>query len=73
MGGPGRGMMPGEKPKDFKNSIGKLVRYLGRYWYSTMERLSEKARMRNYCTIAKFTSRLPGASCLPKNWDFLRR
>ncbi len=44
-----------------------------RYWYSTMERLSEKARMRNYCTIAKFTSRLPGASCLPKNWDFLRR
>ena len=29
MGGPGRGMMPGEKPKDFKNSIEKLVRYLG--------------------------------------------
>ena len=34
MGGPGRGMVPGEKPKDFKNSIGKLVRYLGRYWYA---------------------------------------
>lgn len=34
MGGPGRGMMPGEKSKDFKNSIGKLVRYLGRYWYA---------------------------------------
>lgn len=34
MGGPGRGMMPGEKPKDFKNSIGKLARYLGRYWYA---------------------------------------
>ena len=34
MGGPGRGMMPGEKQKDFKNSIGKLVRYLGRYWYA---------------------------------------
>lgn len=34
MGGPGRGMMPGEKPKDFKHSIGKLVRYLGRYWYA---------------------------------------
>ena len=34
MGGPGRGMMPGEKPKDFKNSIEKLVRYLGRYWYA---------------------------------------
>ena len=34
MGGPGRGMMSGEKPKDFKNSIGKLVRYLGRYWYA---------------------------------------
>ena len=26
--------MPGEKPKDFKNSIEKLVRYLGRYWYA---------------------------------------
>ena len=34
MGDPGRGMMPGEKPKDFKNSIEKLVRYLGRYWYA---------------------------------------
>lgn len=34
LGGPGRGMMPGEKPKDFKNSIEKLVRYLGRYWYA---------------------------------------
>ena len=34
MGGPGRGMMPGEKPKDFKHSIEKLVRYLGRYWYA---------------------------------------
>ena len=34
MGGPGRGMMPGENPKDFKNSIEKLVRYLGRYWYA---------------------------------------
>ena len=34
MGGHGRGMMPGEKPKDFKSSIGKLVRYLGRYWYA---------------------------------------
>lgn len=34
MGGPGRGMIPGEKSKDFKNSIGKLVRYLGRYWYA---------------------------------------
>ena len=34
MGGPSRGMMPGEKPKDFKNSIEKLVRYLGRYWYA---------------------------------------
>ena len=34
MGGPGRGMIPGEKPKDFKNSIEKLVRYLGRYWYA---------------------------------------
>lgn len=34
MGGPGRGMIPGEKSKDFKNSIEKRVRYLGRYWYA---------------------------------------
>lgn len=34
MGGPGRGMIPGEKSKDFKNSIEKLIRYLGRYWYA---------------------------------------
>ena len=34
MGGPGRGMIPGENSKDFKNSIEKLVRYLGRYWYA---------------------------------------
>lgn len=34
MGGPGRGMISGEKSKDFKNSIEKLVRYLGRYWYA---------------------------------------
>lgn len=34
MDGPGRGMIPGEKSKDFKNSIEKLVRYLGRYWYA---------------------------------------
>lgn len=29
MRGPGRGMMPGEKAKDFKWSIGKLLAYLG--------------------------------------------
>lgn len=34
MGGPGRGMMPGEKPKNFKSSVGKLIRYLGRYWFA---------------------------------------
>ena len=28
---PGRGMMPGEKAKDFKWSIGKLLAYLGNY------------------------------------------
>lgn len=31
MGGPGRGMVPGEKAKDFKGSIGKLITYLGNY------------------------------------------
>ena len=32
-GGPlgGPGMMPGEKPKNFKKSIGTLLRYMGRY------------------------------------------
>lgn len=30
-GGPGRGMMPGEKAKDFKGSIGKLIKYVGSY------------------------------------------
>ncbi len=32
-GGP-RGMMPGEKPKDLRGSVGKLIKYLGRYWYA---------------------------------------
>mgnify|MGYP004624962905 CR=1 FL=1 len=34
MGGPmghGRGMAPGEKAKDFKGSIGKILRYMGKY------------------------------------------
>ena len=32
-GGPmgGRGMMPGEKPKDLKKSLASLLRYMGRY------------------------------------------
>lgn len=30
--GPGRGMVSGEKAKNFKGSIGKLTKYLGRYW-----------------------------------------
>ena len=30
-GGPGRGMMPAEKAKDFKDSIGKLIKYVGSY------------------------------------------
>lgn len=29
--GPGRGMMPGEKAKDFKGTIGKLFAYMGKY------------------------------------------
>lgn len=31
MGGPGGAMMPGEKAKDFKGSIGKLLAYIGNY------------------------------------------
>ena len=27
----GQGMMPGEKAKDFKGSVGKLLNYMGRY------------------------------------------
>ncbi|MDR0851021.1 MAG: ABC transporter ATP-binding protein, partial [Clostridiales Family XIII bacterium] len=30
-GGPGNGMMPGEKAQDFKGAIKKVVRYMGRY------------------------------------------
>ena len=30
-GEPGRGMMPAEKAKDFKGSIGKLIKYVGSY------------------------------------------
>ena len=29
--GPGHGNMPGEKAKDFKGTMGKLMTYLGRY------------------------------------------
>lgn len=29
--GPGGGMMPGEKAKDFKGTIGRLLNYMGRY------------------------------------------
>ena len=29
--GPGGGMMPGEKAKNFKGSVGKLYRYIGKY------------------------------------------
>lgn len=32
MGRHGHGMAPGEKPKNFKGAIGRLIRYLGRYW-----------------------------------------
>ena len=31
MGGPGRGMAPGEKAKDLKGAIGKILRYMGKY------------------------------------------
>ena len=31
MRGPGRGMAPGEKAKDFKGSIRKMLRYMGKY------------------------------------------
>ena len=31
MGGPGGRMMPGEKAKDFKGTIKKLLKYLSRY------------------------------------------
>ncbi len=30
-GGPGHGMMPGEKAKDFKGTVGKLLGYMGKY------------------------------------------
>ncbi len=36
MGGGPRGMMPGEKAKDFKGSIKKLIGYIGRYKYAIL-------------------------------------
>ena len=35
MGPPGRGMAPVEKAKDFKGSIGKLIRYIGCLLYTS--------------------------------------
>ncbi|WP_031556717.1 ABC transporter ATP-binding protein [Lachnospira multipara] len=32
--GPGRGMVPGEKPKDLKDSIGKLMSYISRFKFA---------------------------------------
>lgn len=32
--GPGRGMVPGEKPKDLKGSIGKLMSYMSRFKFA---------------------------------------
>ena len=32
--GHGRGMMPGEKAKDFKGTMKKLMSYLGKYTYA---------------------------------------
>ena len=32
--GPGGGMMPGEKAKDFKGTIGKLLAYMGGFKYA---------------------------------------
>ncbi len=34
--GPGGGMMPGEKAKDFKGTIGKLIRYMGNFKYAIL-------------------------------------
>lgn len=36
MGPGGHGMMPGEKPKDFKGTLGKLLKYMGRYKYGIL-------------------------------------
>ncbi|SCJ92639.1 Probable multidrug resistance ABC transporter ATP-binding/permease protein YheH [uncultured Eubacterium sp.] len=36
MGGPGRGMMPGEKAKDFKGSFKKLLAYIGKYKFAIL-------------------------------------
>lgn len=34
--GPGPGMMPGEKAKDFKGTVKKLLRYMGNYKYALL-------------------------------------
>ena len=58
MGGPGRGMIPGEKSKDFKNSIGKLVRYLGRYWYAIFAAVSTVFSVAGPKVMARATNAL---------------
>lgn len=32
--GPGHGMMPGEKARDFKGTLRKMIRYMGAYRYA---------------------------------------
>ncbi len=34
--GPGKGMQPGEKPKDFNSSIKKMIRYIGGYKFAIL-------------------------------------
>lgn len=36
MGGPHGGMMTGEKAKDFKGTIVKLTKYIGRYRWAVL-------------------------------------
>ena len=36
MGGPGKGMMPGEKAKDYKGSFKKLLAYIGKYKFAIL-------------------------------------
>lgn len=36
MGGPGAGMMPGEKAKDFRGSFKKLLAYIGKYKFAIL-------------------------------------
>ena len=63
MGGGPRGMMPGEKAKDFKGTMGKLISYLGKYLPAIIAPSCLTASSPSSRAPAASTLRLWPASC----------